>query len=99
MVQHVILLKWKPEATSEQIEAVIEGLLALKDKIPGILEVRAGEDFSGRNQGYTHGAVFLLKDRAALEAYFPHPMHRKLVDELIQPIRDNSLGFDFDVPD
>lgn len=38
---------------------------------------------SPRSQGFTHGGVMKFRDQAALEAYFTHPVHQKLVDWLM----------------
>ena len=48
MIQHIVLLKLKPETTAEQKAALLEGLGALKreNKIPGIEEVTGGDNNS-----------------------------------------------------
>lgn len=97
MIEHIVLFQWKPEATAEQIEEVLLGLRGLTGHIPGIIELHCGEDFSGRSQGYTHGLVVRFQDRAALEAYGPHAAHRRVVEELINPIRGAVLAFDFEI--
>jgi hypothetical protein len=98
MVEHIVLFRWKEEATSEQIEQVMKGLRRLKEVIPGILDLSCGEDFSGRAQGYTHGLVAQFTDEDALKAYGPHPAHRQVVEEQIAPIREMVLGFDYHRP-
>ena len=97
MIEHVILFRWKPETTDTQITAVMEGLQGLKDQIPGILALACGADFSGRAQGYTHGLVVRFSDRAALDAYGPHPAHQAVVVNQIKPFVENVLGFDLEV--
>ena len=96
MIDHVVLFRWKPGTTDAQIEAVMEGLRGLNGQIPGLVEMQAGPDFSGRSQGYTHGLVSRFTDRAALAAYSPHPAHRRVVEELIAPIREDTLAFDLE---
>lgn len=34
MIQHIVLLKLKPDATAEQKAALLDGLIALKKKFP-----------------------------------------------------------------
>ena len=97
MIEHIVLFRWTSDATPEQIEEVLAGLRGLQGRISGILNLTCGEDFSGRAQGYTHGLVVRFTDRAALDAYGPHPAHRRVVDDLIAPIRAEILAFDFTI--
>ena len=94
-VVHIVLFRWSEAATPEAIGRVIEALRGLRDQIPGILDLACGENFSSRAQGYTHGLVVRFLDRAALDAYGPHPIHRRVVEELIRPIAADILAMDF----
>ncbi len=96
MIEHIVLFRWTPEAEEAQIAQVMDGLRGLGDQIPGIVGLACGADFSGRAQGYTHGLTVRFTDRAALEAYGPHPAHRHVVETLINPIRGDILAFDFE---
>ena len=48
-------------------------LRGLKGKIAGIVDLSCGPNFSDLANCYTHGLVVRFTDRAALEAYGPHP--------------------------
>lgn len=95
MVEHIVLFRWTPDATPDQVTRVVDGLRALQGRVPGILDLSCGEDFSGRAQGYTHALVVRFTDRAALDAYGPHPAHRHVVETYVNPIRDDVLALDF----
>ena len=73
MIQHIVLLKLKPETTAEQKAALLEGLGALKreNKIPGIEEVTGGDNNSpeGKAHGFDWGFVMTFTDAAARDAY------------------------------
>lgn len=97
MVEHIVLFKWKDTATPKQIKAVMEGLNGLKDKIPGIVDLSCGKNFTDRGQGFEYGLVVRFRDRAALEAYQPHPEHQKIVQNLIQPILAGILAVDYNI--
>lgn len=97
MVEHIVLFKWKDTATPKQIEAVMEGLNGLKDKIPGIVDLSCGKNFTDRGQGFEYGLVVRFRDRDALEAYQPHPEHQKIVQNLIQPILAGILAVDYNI--
>ena len=97
MVEHIVLFKWKPEATPEAITQAVEGLRGLKDKISGIVDLSCGENFSDRSQGFTHGLVVRFTDRAALEAYGPSEAHQHVVQNYIMPIRADVLAVDYEI--
>jgi hypothetical protein len=97
MIEHIVLLRWKPETTAAQIAAGLTGLRGLKDSIPGIVALDCGADFSGRAQGYTHALVVRFTDRAALDAYGPHPAHATLVETQLLPIIEAIIEFDFEL--
>jgi hypothetical protein len=97
MVEHIVLFQWKDTATPKQIEAVLEGLKGLQDKIPDILALSCGENFSDRAQGFQHGLVVRFRDRESLEAYQPHPAHQEVVQNLIQPILAGILAMDYEI--
>lgn len=96
MVEHIVLFKWKAEATPEQIATAIAGLAGLKEQVPNILDLTVGENFTDRGQGFTHGLVVRFPDKAALEVYGPHPAHQHVVQNFINPIRDNVLALDYE---
>ncbi|MCW3051671.1 MAG: Stress responsive alpha-beta barrel domain protein [Chthonomonadales bacterium] len=96
MVEHIVLFKWKAEATAEQITAAVEGLRGLKELVPNVLDLSVGTNFTDRGQGFTHGLVVRFPDKAALEVYGPHPAHQHVVQTLINPIRENALALDYE---
>ena len=96
MVEHIVLFRWKEDAAPEAIARAIEGLRDLKGKVPGIVDLSCGENFSDRAEGFHCGLVVLFADRAALDAYGPHPAHRAVVENLIVPIRDRALALDYE---
>jgi hypothetical protein len=96
-VVHIVLFKWKETATPEAIAQVEAELRAMQGQIEGVLDISCGTDFSGRSQGFATGLVVHFTDRAALEAYGPHPVHQRVVQTFINPIRADVLAFDYEV--
>ena len=96
MVEHIVLFKWKAEATAAQIAEAVAGLKGLKGDVPDVLDLSVGENFSDRGQGFTHGLVVRFPSKAALEAYGPHPAHQHIVHTFIDPIRESVLAFDYE---
>ena len=77
-VRHVVVFRYKPDASAEKIRQVTEALVALKDKIPGILAMEHGVNNSPEklNQGFTHVFQVTFANAAARDAYLPHPAHK-----------------------
>jgi len=96
MVEHLVILKFKTDATEEQVNAFMENARGLKDKIEGVVNFSVGENFTDRSQGYTHGVCVRFKDRAALEHYLPHPDHQEVVQNYIKPIVDDIIVLDYE---
>ena len=97
MVEHIVLFKTTAAATDEQRQRAMAELKLLKDKVPGIIDLSVGRNFSTRNQGYDIGLVVRFVDRAALEVYLPHPAHRGCVDEFITPIKEDVIVVDYEI--
>ncbi len=97
MIEHIVLFRWKPEATGGQVAAGMGSLRGLKDQVPGIVALSCGADFSGRAQGYTYALVIRFSDRAAFDAYGPHPAHQAVIETHLKPILEAVLDFDFEV--
>ena len=77
-VRHVVVFRYKPDASPEKIRQVTDALVALKDKIPGILAVEHGVNNSPEklNQGFTHVFQLTFANAAARDTYLPHPDHK-----------------------
>ena len=95
MVEHIVLFKLKPEVTETQKEDFLRALRGMKGRIPGMVDLSAGESFTDRHKGFTIGLVVRLTDRAALEAYGPHPVHAP-VKALAGELSSEILAVDYE---
>ena len=89
MYMHMFAFRWKPEVTEEQKDRALAEIGKLQGQIPGLLETWVGKNTSPRGQGYELGGAMKFADKAALDAYGPHPVHQKLLSwlrPLIEPI-------------
>jgi hypothetical protein len=77
-VRHVVVFRFKPDASPEKIRQVTEAFVALKGKIPDILALEHGVNNSPEklNQGFTHVFQLTFTNAAARDAYLPHPAHK-----------------------
>jgi Stress responsive A/B Barrel Domain len=78
-VRHIVIFKYKPGTTPDQIRQVTEAFRELSKKIPGITAFEDGVNNSpeGKNLGFTHVYQLTFEDVAARDAYLPHPEHEK----------------------
>lgn len=96
MIEHLVLFKLRADAAPEKIDLLLRNLLALRGRIPGILDASAGTNVSDRSRGYTHAFVVRFADRAALDAYLPHPAHRAVVENDLKPLLGEVLVVDYE---
>jgi hypothetical protein len=78
-VRHIVVFKYKAQATPEQIKQVTDAFRDLQKKIPGITGFEDGVNNSPekKNLGFTHVYMLTFEDAAARDAYLPHPEHAK----------------------
>ncbi len=76
-VRHVVVFKYKPEATEAQIQEITDAFKALEDQIPGIIGFEHGTNNSpeGLNQDFTHVYLMTFENAEARDTYLPHPKH------------------------
>jgi hypothetical protein len=77
-VRHVVVFRYKPDASPEKIRQITQAFAALKDQIPGVLTFEHGVNNSPEklNQGYTHVYQLTFTNAAARDAYLVHPAHK-----------------------
>ncbi len=98
MINHIVLFKFKPDATEAQVESVYDGILGLKNSIYGIKSVAIGKNISAenKNKGFSHGFVMQFEDASCRDIYLWHPEHRWVVEECLLPIKEDVLVFDYE---
>ena len=74
LMRHIVLLKFKDEATAEQIAEVGRAFTALSTQIPAIVQV---DWASAVNQGaaYSNCLYVTFQSETDLNAYEQHPAH------------------------
>jgi hypothetical protein len=99
MIRHIVLLKARAGVTDAEISAIFADLAAIRDKLPGVLAIHAGQSESPEKieRGYLHGFTVDFADWAALAAYQDHPDHRRVGAALVAAAEggiDGILVFD-----
>lgn len=85
MIEHMVFVRVKADAPPRVIAEVFDGLAALKGVVPGLTRFASGPNNSseGLSRGYTHGFVVTFTDKAARDAYLPHPAHVAAAQKLL----------------
>jgi hypothetical protein len=96
MLYHVVSVKFKPDATPEQIKAAEQAFAALKTKIPGIASLNWGTNISPekKDKGFTHCFVLTFASEKDRDAYLPHPEH-KAFGKILGPVVADVMVIDF----
>ena len=76
-LRHIVIFKYKPQTTADQIRQVTDAFRALQHSIPGIRAFEHGINNSpeGKNLGFTHVYMLTFDTPAARDAYLPHTEH------------------------
>lgn len=94
--RHVVCVKFKADATPEQIKAIEKSFGELPSKINTIKGyvwgISVGD--AAKAKGFTHCFVVTFADQAGLDVYTPHAAHQAFVKQL-KPLLDDVLVFDF----
>src|SRR5262245_47422054 len=95
-LRHIVMFKFKADATKEQIQEIVTAFGQLPKKIDGITAYEWGTDVSPemRSEGFTHVFVVTFKDAKARDAYLPHDAHQAFVKALL-PKLDKVLVVDY----
>ena len=97
MIQHNVFFQWKPSMTSAIEQASFVQFRAMKALIPGILSVSVGPQNSpeGLGKKYHVGLSVVFTDKAARDAYLPHPAHVAAVAP-IRPHHEDVCVLDYE---
>lgn len=99
MYEHLVVFRFNEQYKPDNGEQLVQTLLALKDSIPGIVELTAGVNETEETEnihGYTLGLRVTFSDQEALRKYGPHPAHQHFVG-LLEGIIENVVVVDYPV--
>ena len=86
MFRHVVMLRWKREATPDQRAAVEAGLATLPGRIAEIRSYTIGTDAHVNEGNYDLVIVADFDDVDGYLVYRDHPDHQRVIREHISPI-------------
>src|SRR5690606_29382013 len=90
LLRHVVLIKFKETASTDEIARVEEAFGALPGKIKEIKDYEWGINNSpeGINNGFTHCFLVTFESEEDRAVYLPHPEHRAFVEILKLHLED-----------
>jgi hypothetical protein len=94
-----VLLQFRPETSPDHVVALREGLLGLRSAIPEIRHLSFGPNLAPGADEWPWVLVVHVEDMSALKRYAEHPAHRKVVQVLLTPIRQERLAVDVEMGD
>src|SRR4051794_35828734 len=95
MFRHVVLLRFVPEATAEQRQAVLDGLATLPAQIPELRSYEFGADLGISDGNFDLAVVADVDDADAYRVYASHPAHVAVITERIRPILADRAAVQF----
>ena len=68
VIRHIVLFKFKQDAAKQDIDDAFSTLLALRDKIPGIISIKVGryESHEELNKGFNYGFTIDFEDNCCV---------------------------------
>ena len=96
-IEHIVFLWLKEPGNSNAQDTIIKANQALKT-IPGVIALRTGKAVPSQRRivdsSFDVALIISLIDQAALDAYLVHPLHQRLVDEIMKPLVDKVRVYD-----
>ena len=102
MILHCVFLRFKSAMQTSEKQAIYDAIAALRDVIPGILDVKSGANVSpeGLNGGFRDGFIVSFENAEARDAYLVHPDHVAIGDRIVASTDGGLAGlmvFDMDI--
>jgi Stress responsive A/B Barrel Domain len=98
MINHVVLMKFKPDVNDDAIDALEKSLDDLPNKIVEIQTYEFGRDRVHSEKSYDFALVSLFANLEAMKRYQEHPAHLKVLQK-IKTLSENIIVVDFEGTD
>ena len=98
ILTHVVLCWLKDAGNSEQRDRIIKVTETFND-IPSVLDARAGGPIMSErsivDDSFDVGIIVEVRDEKGLQEYIDHPIHQKAKKEILLPLVERVLVYDF----
>ena|SRR5215217_5042127 len=78
MIQHIVIVKWKPGTTEQQVLDACRNAGHLPNEIDGVQRITIGRNRAESEHGFTHALIVELADEAALARQYAEPSSASL---------------------
>lgn len=95
MIRNVVLVKFKPEATPEQLSEIERAMKAIT--FEGCTRWEMARDLGMREGNASHAFIAEFKDVDSYRAYDAHAEHNRIRRELLAPIVEKVERFQYEV--
>lgn len=102
--KHIVLLRFSPQTSREEIAEVFEALDELQQKIPGIIDICSGpyDSPEGLHKGFTHAFIVTFAEAECRDAYLENADHEVVKQMIVKQLAGglaDVIAFDFKVCD
>ena len=91
MVQHIVLLKWKPGVSEDAILQAFDHGKHLPNEIDGVEHLTIGRARVDQGHGFTHALIVSLEDEEALGRYLDHPLRTRYLADHLEPLEAERI--------
>lgn len=98
MINHVVLMKFKPDVKDDDIDDLDKSLDDLPNQIIEIQAFEFGRDLAHSEKSYDFALVSLFANLEALKRYQEHPAHLKVLQK-VNRLSESILAVDFEGTD
>jgi hypothetical protein len=88
MIRNIALWKFRPGTMAEQVDALMQAILALP--IPGLRHLSYGPDLGLREGNMSYAVVYDFEDEASYRAFDTDLEHDRIRRELAAPILEQA---------
>lgn len=97
-IHHVVLCWLKEPGNLDHQSKIIEATKTFRD-IPGVLDAQAGTTVPSNraivDDSFDVGILIIVADEDSLRSYLEHPVHQEAKNEILVPLVDKIVVYDF----
>jgi hypothetical protein len=97
-VHHIVVCWLKEDAGADAAAKLIDASRTFRE-IPGVTSVKAGRMLPSErpivDTTFDVAIVMTFPSVEAMKAYIAHPVHRKAVEEILKPVAQRVVVYDF----
>ena len=97
VIQHIVIVRWRPGTTEDQVLEAFGHARHLLDEIDGVQRLTIGRNRGPSDHGFTHALIVNLPDEDALRSYLDHPVRKRYLAEHLAPIEEQRIEIDVPV--